>query len=215
MKFLLVLLAFVAVIQAFVPRVQQRPGSLKLAAAKEEVRLWHIAPAPPRPARAHPGAARLPRSAPGLIAHGGAVLLPAPLSAPLLSRPPARVLTHPNPPTTPPPPPPPPTQSNTLGKTDLLDILKDATGVSKKDVETVLTAFQAAVREQVLEGGKEIRLRDFGTFKRKESVARVGRNPRTGEELQISGSKSVSFSVSQAMKIKDTPSKAKPAPKKK
>ena len=96
-----------------------------------------------------------------------------------------------------------------------MDILKDATGVSKKDVETVLTAFQAAVREQVLEGGKEIRLRDFGTFKRKESVARVGRNPRTGEELQISGSKSVSFSVSQAMKIKDTPSKAKAAPKNK
>ena len=211
MKFLLVLLAFVSVIQAFVPRVQQRPGSLKLAAAKEEVRLLHIAPAPPRrPARAHPGAARLPRSAPGFLAHGGAALL----TAPLLSRPPARVLPR-SPTQTHPPPPPPPTQSNTLGKTDLLDILKDATGVSKKDVETVLTAFQAAVREQVLEGGKEIRLRDFGTFKRKESVARVGRNPRTGEELQISGSKSVSFSVSQAMKIKDTPSKAKAAPKKK
>jgi len=107
-----------------------------------------------------------------------------------------------------------------MGKTELVDILKEQTGVSKKDVETVLNAFTTAVRDEVLVGGKEIRLRDFGTFKQKVSAARVGRNPRTGEELQISGSTSVSFSVSQGMKIKDASKtaaapKSKPAPKKK
>ena len=100
----------------------------------------------------------------------------------------------------------------------MIDILKDKTGISKKDVEVVLIAFTETVREEVLEKGKEIRLRDFGTFKQKVSAARVGRNPRTGEELQISGSTSVSFSVSQGMKIKEESAakpKTKPAPKKK
>ena len=92
--------------------------------------------------------------------------------------------------------------------------------MTKKDVETVIIAFTNAVRDEVLVGGKEIRLRDFGTFKQKKSAARVGRNPRTGEELQISGSTSVSFSVSQGLKVKDeaggkAAAAAKPAPKKK
>lgn len=91
--------------------------------------------------------------------------------------------------------------------------------MTKKDVETVIIAFTTAVRDEVLVGGKEIRLRDFGTFKQKKSAARVGRNPRTGEELQISGSTSVSFSVSQGLKVKDEAggkaAAATPAPKKK
>lgn len=106
-----------------------------------------------------------------------------------------------------------------LGKTDLVDLIKDKTGMTKKDVETVIIAFTTAVRDEVLVGGKEIRLRDFGTFKQKKSAARVGRNPRTGEELQISGSTSVSFSVSQGLKVKDEAggkaAAATPAPKKK
>lgn len=81
-------------------------------------------------------------------------------------------------------------------------MLKDATGVSKKDIGEVLAALNDVVKSEVLDSGKEIRLRDFGTFKQKVSKPRVGRNPRTGEELQISGSKSVSFSVSSTMKEK-------------
>lgn len=103
----------------------------------------------------------------------------------------------------------------TMGKAELVDVLKEKTGISKKDVEIVLTAFLSSIREEVLEGGKEIRLRDFGTFKQKVSLARVGRNPRTGEELQISGGKSVAFSVSSSLKEKDEISKSpKPAAKK-
>ncbi len=90
-----------------------------------------------------------------------------------------------------------------IGKAELVDILKDATGVSKKDIGEVLGALTDVVKEEVLDSGKEIRLRDFGTFKQKLSKPRTGRNPRTGEELQISGSKSVSFSASSTMKIKD------------
>ena len=75
--------------------------------------------------------------------------------------------------------------------------------MSKKDIGEVLAALTDVVKSEVLDSGKEIRLRDFGTFKQKVSKPRVGRNPRTGEELQISGSKSVAFSASSTMKEKD------------
>lgn len=74
--------------------------------------------------------------------------------------------------------------------------------MSKKDIGEVLAALTDVVKSEVLDSGKEIRLRDFGTFKQKVSKPRVGRNPRTGEELQISGSKSVAFSASSTMKEK-------------
>lgn len=93
--------------------------------------------------------------------------------------------------------------SQVVGKADLISILKDKTGVSKKDCEAVLGALSEAVKQEVLVSAKEIRVRDFGTFKQKVSKARMGRNPRTGEELQIKGSKSVGFSVAAAMKVKD------------
>lgn len=72
------------------------------------------------------------------------------------------------------------------------------------EVTKVVDSFIGIVREEVLINGKEVRLRDFGTFKQKVSLPRTGRNPRTGEELQISGGKSVSFSVSNSLKIKDS-----------
>lgn len=89
-----------------------------------------------------------------------------------------------------------------IGKSELVDMLKEKTGVSKKDIAEVLGALTETVKDEVLTSGKEIRLRDFGTFKQKVSKPRTGRNPRTGEELQISGSKSVAFSASATMKVK-------------
>jgi len=90
-----------------------------------------------------------------------------------------------------------------IGKAELVDLLASKSSLPKKDAEAVLVAFLETVKEEVLVGGKEIRIRDFGTFKTKVSAARVGRNPRTGEELQIAGSKSVAFSVSASLKVKE------------
>ena len=50
--------------------------------------------------------------------------------------------------------------------------------------------------------GKEIRIRDFGAFKQRNSAPRKGRNPKTGEEIFISGSKSVTFTSASCMKTK-------------
>lgn len=90
-----------------------------------------------------------------------------------------------------------------FSKAELLDILKEKSGVEKKDIESVLAALTSTVRDEVLANGNEIRLRELGTFKQKVTAARAGRNPRTGETIQISGAKAVSFSASSAMKKKD------------
>ncbi len=62
-----------------------------------------------------------------------------------------------------------------VGKADFITLLKDKSGVSKKDVESVLSALSDTVKSEVLQSGKEIRLRDFGTFKQKVSKPRTGR----------------------------------------
>ena len=71
--------------------------------------------------------------------------------------------------------------SDKLGKSEMVDIISDKMDVTKKQADEFLNAFMEIVKEQVLDNGNEIRLREFGTFKQKVTTARVGRNPRTGE----------------------------------
>lgn len=66
----------------------------------------------------------------------------------------------------------------------------------------VIEAFFNVVEEKVLEDGNQIQVRSFGTFKQKKSVERVGRNPKTGEEINIPAQISLSFAPSSTMKIK-------------
>ena len=91
-----------------------------------------------------------------------------------------------------------------LGKGDILEILKEKTNISKKDIETVLDALAITINSEVLQGGHEIRLKDIGTFKQKKNAARTGRNPRTGEPLAIPASTTVSLTISSALKVKET-----------
>ena len=90
-----------------------------------------------------------------------------------------------------------------ISKAEFIKILKSKTGFTQTGLDVVLSAFAETLRTEVLENGKEIRLRDFGTFKLRQSSARVGRNPKTGEELTISASKAVTFSASASLKNKD------------
>lgn len=89
-----------------------------------------------------------------------------------------------------------------LGKGEFVDLIASKTDISKKDCVTIIDAMRDVLADEVLNKGHEVRLRDLGTFKRKVSAPRVGRNPQTGEELQIKGSNSLGFSAASAMKIK-------------
>ncbi len=66
---------------------------------------------------------------------------------------------------------------------------------AKETVQTVLDAVQAELAK-----GNTVNLNGFGKFEVRDVAARTGRNPKTGEELQIEASKRVAFKASSALK---------------
>lgn len=60
----------------------------------------------------------------------------------------------------------------------------DNPGLSAKDIERVVNTFFESIVEQLADGGR-VELRGFGAFSTRQRDARVGRNPRTGESVQV------------------------------
>lgn len=86
-----------------------------------------------------------------------------------------------------------------MNKGDLVSAMAEVTGMTKKDTTAAVDAFIEVVSE-TLEKGEDVALVGFGTFKVKERAARKGRNPQTGEEIDIPASNVVSFKVGKTLK---------------
>lgn len=86
-----------------------------------------------------------------------------------------------------------------MNKGDLVSAMAEVTGMTKKDTAAAVDAFIEVVSE-TLEKGEDVALVGFGTFKVKERAARKGRNPQTGEEIDIPASNVVSFKVGKTLK---------------
>lgn len=87
-----------------------------------------------------------------------------------------------------------------MTKTDLINAIFTKAGLNTKaKAEETLDAFIKCL-EDALVSDKEIRINDFGTFKVIERAAREGRNPRTGEKINIPASKSIKFTPSKNLK---------------
>lgn len=86
-----------------------------------------------------------------------------------------------------------------MNKTDLVNVVAANTQVAKKDVDAVLAATFAAVAD-ALKSGDKVQLIGFGNFEVKEVAAHEGRNPKTGETIQIPASKKPSFTASKVLK---------------
>lgn len=71
-----------------------------------------------------------------------------------------------------------------MNKKGFIDKLSEKSGFTKKDCEVFLQVFMDSV-DEVLSDGDDIKLVGFGTFGTKERAERVGRNPKTNEEIQI------------------------------
>ena len=86
-----------------------------------------------------------------------------------------------------------------MNKQDLIAKVADGAGLSKSDagnaVEAMLDAIVAAMK-----GGDDIRLVGFGTFSVTSRAASEGRNPRTGEKIQIPASKQPKFKAGKGLK---------------
>lgn len=86
-----------------------------------------------------------------------------------------------------------------MNKTELVAAIAEKTELSKKDSEKALKAFIDVVSEE-LQKGEKIQLVGFGTFEVAERAAREGRNPLTGEKMQINASKAPKFKAGKALK---------------
>ncbi len=86
-----------------------------------------------------------------------------------------------------------------MNKTQFVEAIAAKSGLSKKAAEAALNAMTDVVAE-TLKAGEKIQLVGFGTFEVKERAARAGRNPKTGETIQIAASKTPAFSAGKALK---------------
>lgn len=84
-------------------------------------------------------------------------------------------------------------------KKDIVEVVAENSGLSKKDSAEAVNAFLDAVKEALAKEGK-VTLTGFGTFEVRERAARTGRNPRTGEALKIAASKSPAFKAGKELK---------------
>ncbi|HUK81931.1 MAG TPA: HU family DNA-binding protein [Verrucomicrobiae bacterium] len=88
-----------------------------------------------------------------------------------------------------------------MNKAQLVDIVQKELGkdISRAASERALDAVLNAIRKGVMASGT-VQLVGFGTFRVSKRAARLGRNPKTGEQIQIRASKTVRFSAGQGLK---------------
>lgn len=86
-----------------------------------------------------------------------------------------------------------------MNKSELIEAATTSTGLSKSEVSKVLDGLLSSISDAVKSGDK-VAISGFGTFERRERAARTGRNPQTGEELQVAASKAPAFKPAKAFK---------------
>ena len=86
-----------------------------------------------------------------------------------------------------------------MNKTELIALVAESAGLTKKDTERVVNAAIDAITASLTEGEK-VQISGFGTFEIKEREARIGRNPHTKEEIHIPATRVPTFKASKALK---------------
>ena len=86
-----------------------------------------------------------------------------------------------------------------MNKTELVSAMAERLGASKKHSEEALTVALDLITEALAEGEK-VQLVGFGSFEVRERAPRIGRNPRTKEEVTIPASKAVQFKSGKVLK---------------
>ncbi|TXW25261.1 HU family DNA-binding protein [Enterococcus faecalis] len=84
-------------------------------------------------------------------------------------------------------------------KAELIENVASSTGLTKKDATVAVDAVFSTIQETLAKGEK-VQLIGFGNFEVRERAARKGRNPQTGQEIQIAASKVPAFKPGKALK---------------
>ena len=88
-----------------------------------------------------------------------------------------------------------------MTNSDIAEKIAAAHGVTKSDAKKLVDAVFAAIGDAATKG-EEVAINGFGKFKVKDSPAREGRNPATGEAITIKASKKLAFTPAKAVKDK-------------
>ncbi len=88
-----------------------------------------------------------------------------------------------------------------MNKTELVAAVAEKAGMSKKDTEKVIAGVFDVIGEALAQGDK-VQIAGFGGFEVKAREARTGRNPKTGETIEIPASKAPVFKAGKALKDK-------------
>ena len=86
-----------------------------------------------------------------------------------------------------------------MNRQELISVMSERAEISKKDADAALKAFTDVVAEELKKSGK-VQIVGFGTFEVTERAERMGRNPKTGEEILIPASKSPKFKAGKTLK---------------
>ncbi|WP_368651964.1 HU family DNA-binding protein [Ornithinibacillus sp. 4-3] len=86
-----------------------------------------------------------------------------------------------------------------MNKTDLVNAVAEASELSKKDAGKAVDAVFQAITDS-LASGEKVQIIGFGNFEVRDRAARKGRNPQTGEEIEIPASKVPAFRAGKALK---------------
>ena len=86
-------------------------------------------------------------------------------------------------------------------KQDLVKALSEKAGISQRQAHDVLDSFVELIGDELAKNDK-IRLTGFGTFEVRSRAARKGRNPRTGEEIEIPATRNPAFRPGKELKAK-------------
>ena len=86
-----------------------------------------------------------------------------------------------------------------MNKAELIQAVAAKSGLSKKDADAAVAAVVEAITD-ALKAGEKVSLVGFGTFAVKARAARTGKNPQTGEAIQIAACKVPAFAAGKALK---------------
>ncbi len=86
-----------------------------------------------------------------------------------------------------------------MTKADIVEMVHEKTGFSKKESSEAVESILEVLKEK-LELGDKVKLSGFGNFVIRKKDVRKGRNPKTGEEMEISARKVLTFKPSQKLK---------------
>ena len=86
-----------------------------------------------------------------------------------------------------------------MNKSQLINVVAENTSLSKNDVKKAIDEF-FAIAEEKLQQGEKVGISGFGVFSVAQVAERVGRNPRTGEQVRIAARRNVRFRSSMDIK---------------